>query len=87
MLVSPAAYFYSAIALIMTIFNPDPDFPPSLIDVSTMLESLGHHLGNSATDRSSTANTNLMVLVLSMAIIYSDANHSGKEDFHRAPLD
>jgi len=65
MLVSPAAYFYSVIALIVTIFHPDPDFPPSLIfDVSTMLESLGHHLGNSAMDRSSTANTNLMVLVL-----------------------
>lgn len=77
MLGTTAAYFYSLLALIVAMFNPDPNNPPVVFfDTSTMLimfVSLGRYLENSAKGKTSTALTDLMALAPSMAIIYTDA--------------
>ncbi len=77
MLGTSAAYFYSLFTLIAAMLNPDPDMPPFVFfDTSTMLimfVSLGRYLENSAKGKTSAALTDLMALVPSMAIIYTDA--------------
>ncbi|KAN0113825.1 copper P-type ATPase CtaA [Russula decolorans] len=77
MLGTSAAYFYSMLALIAAMINPDPESPPIIFfDTSTMLimfVSLGRYLENSAKGKTSAALTDLMALAPSMAIIYTDA--------------
>jgi len=72
-----AAYFYSLLAMIFAMFNPEPDFRPFVFfDTSTMLimfVSLGRYLENKAKGRTSAALTDLMALAPSMATIYTDA--------------
>jgi len=76
MLGTSAAYFYSLFTMVAGIFNPDPDYRPSLFfETSTMLMmfvSLGRYLENRAKGKTSTALTDLMSLTPSMATIYTD---------------
>ena len=77
MLGTSAAYFYSLFAMIAGMFDPDPDYRPSLFfETSTMLMmfvSLGRYLENRAKGKTSAALTDLMSLTPSMATIYTDA--------------
>ena len=72
------AYFYSLFNMVAGIFNPDPDYRPSLFfETSTMLMmfvSLGRYLENRAKGKTSAALTDLMSLTPSMATIYTDAH-------------
>ncbi|KAI9435334.1 heavy metal translocatin [Lactarius indigo] len=82
MLGTSAAYLYSLFTLVVAMFDPDPDVPPSVFfDTSTMLimfVSLGRYLENSAKGKTSAALTDLMELVPSMATIYTDAARTKK---------
>ena len=77
MLGTSAAYFYSLFTMIAGMFNPDPNYRPSLLfETSTMLMmfvSLGRYLENRAKGKTSAALTDLMSLTPSMATIYTDA--------------
>ncbi|CAE6525278.1 unnamed protein product [Rhizoctonia solani] len=71
-----SAFIYSFFAMLLAMFNPNPDFRPAVFfDTSTMLitfVSLGRYLENLAKGKTSAALTDLMALAPSMATIYTD---------------
>ena len=83
MLGTSTAYFFSLFTMIAGIFNPDPDYRPSLFfETSTMLMmfvSFGRYLESRAKGKTSAALTDLMSLTPSMATIYTDAPHCTQE--------
>lgn len=82
-----AAFFFSLVAMIISIIFPPHNKPNTVFDTSTMLITfitLGRYLENKAKGQTSKALSRLMSLAPSMATIYVDSDqarvHSNSED-------
>ncbi|KAI5781812.1 E1-E2 ATPase-domain-containing protein [Geopyxis carbonaria] len=75
-----AAFFFSIIAMLISIFFAPHDKPSTVFDTSTMLITfitLGRYLENSAKGKTSKALSTLMSLAPSVATIYVDSSKIG----------